>query len=118
MQRKYENTRQENVLNKSTFPDISYLPLESNHNSVDNTVYTDTMGENNVNSSAINDTDEDRSYQNSDNSSSDESRINSSDENRNASTRINSLQNRPSTYLDERITVPETEGESFSFRKL
>ena len=118
MQRKYENTRQGNVLNKSTFPDISYLPLEANHNSVDYTVYTDTMGENNVNSSALNDTDEDRSYQNSDNSSSDESRINPSDENRNASTRINSQQNRPSTYLDERITVPETEGESFSFRKL
>ena len=118
MQRKYENTRQGNVLNKSTFPDISYLPLESNHNSKDNTVYTDTMGENNVNSSALNDTDDEPSYQNSDNSSSDESRINSSDENRNASTRINSQQNRPSTYLDERITVPETEGESFSFRKL
>ena len=118
MQRKYENTRQGNVLNKLTFPDISYLPLEPNHNSVDYTVYTDTMGENNVNSSALNDNDEDRSYQNSDNSSSDESRINSSDENRNASTRINSQQNRPSTYLDERITVPETEGESFSFRKL
>ena len=118
MQRKYENTRQGNVLNKSTFPDISYLPLESNHNSKHNTVYTDTMGENNVNSSALNDTDDEPSYQNSDNSSSDESRINQSDENRNASTRINSQQNRPSTYLDDRITVPETEGESFSFRKL
>ena len=118
MQRKYDSKRQGNVIVKSSFRNITYRPLDSKNYHIDNIKDIDIMEENNVNNSTSTDLNEEDSYQNSDNTSSDESRINQYDEHRVTQTRLNSQQNRPSTYLDERITVPESEGEGFSFRKL
>ena len=118
MQRKYDIKRQGNVIVKSSFRNITYRPLNSKNHYIDKIEDIDTMNENNNEDSSRRGTNEDDLYQNSDYTSSDESRTNEFDENRDTLTRLNSQQNRPSTYLDERITVPETEGEGFSFRKL
>lgn len=117
MERKYENQKQINSLGKSNFSNIAYRPIDPNNYYIDTVGYTEKMEENNENNSVVDHSNEDNLGRNSDDSS-DDSRANQYHENRESATRNSSHQNRPSTYLDERITVPETEGEMFSFRKL
>jgi hypothetical protein len=119
-QNRNEAKIQKNVRLKNTlFSNINYQILDQD-NHIENIVLTNKMAENDVNNSSSLDDERMESYeqQNVDETSSEDSGTNEIPGNRNSRNQNNSTQNRQSTYLDERITVPETEGDGFSFRKL
>ena len=102
-----------------TFPRINYQKLEPNAQ-LDNILFDTTMAENNISCATSPDEGENDTSRrrNVGETSSENSIPHNTSENSVEETNNDSNQNKQSTYLDERILVPEVEGEGFSFRKL